>query len=211
MARWSPDIEARHGTRLKSGSAGSRSRQPRIGVSARQAATLYGVGISMAVLWVRRATFGKVAAQRQRQPKDSKLDANAAFVLELIDASSAPFSRWIEGFEPTGGDMVFERERPSCFASSHFAEVMAASNRIVIAGFAGEGACLSTMIDGFHRGKRITYLADASASHALEDIEGVEVHKIIKKLAGIYGEIQTTAEWVLSSGQLLLNSGWFHG
>lgn len=125
--------------------------------------------------------------------------------------AASPFSRWIEGFEPTGGDMVFERERPSCFASSHFAEVMAASNRIVIAGFAGEGACLSTLIDGFHRGKRIIYLADASASHPLDDIDGVEVHKIIGKLAGIYGEIQTTAEWVLSSGQALLNSGWLHG
>jgi hypothetical protein len=30
---------------------------------------------------------------------------------------ASPFSRWIEGFEPHGVDMVFERNRPSCYAS----------------------------------------------------------------------------------------------
>jgi nicotinamidase-related amidase len=121
--------------------------------------------------------------------------------------AATPFSRWIEGFEPTGGDMIFERDRPSCFASKSFAEVMAAAGNIVMAGFAGETACLSTMVDAFHRGKRITYLADASASHSLEDISGTEVHDVIEKLAGVYGEIQTTAEWVLSTSQAMLSAG----
>jgi nicotinamidase-related amidase len=107
--------------------------------------------------------------------------------------------------------MVFERDRPSCFASSQFAEVMGAASHIVIAGFAGEAACLSTMVDAFHRGKRITYLADASASHTLEEIDGAEVHNMIGKLASIYGEIQTTAEWVLSSSQTLLRACWLNG
>src|SRR5919107_1492539 len=57
-------------------------------VSVRQAAARYGVGISTAILWVRRARFGEAAARRQGQPKGSKLDAHAAFLLELIDASS---------------------------------------------------------------------------------------------------------------------------
>jgi nicotinamidase-related amidase len=125
--------------------------------------------------------------------------------------AATPFSRWIEGFEPTGGDMVFERDRPSCFASRQFAEVMGASGSLVIAGFAGEAACLSTMVEGFHRGKKITYLADASASHSLDHMDGTEVHNVVAKLAGIYGEIQTTAEWVISSGQALLNTGWLNG
>ena len=58
------------------------------GVSVRRAAARYGVGISTAVLWVRRARSGEVAARRQGQPRSSKLDAHAAFLLELIDASS---------------------------------------------------------------------------------------------------------------------------
>jgi transposase len=58
------------------------------GVSVRQAAARYGVGASTAILWVRRARSGEVAARRQGQPRGSKLDAHAAFLLELIDASS---------------------------------------------------------------------------------------------------------------------------
>jgi transposase len=59
------------------------------GLSIRQAATYYGVGISTAILWMRRARdAGKRAARRQGQPKGSKLDAQADFLLEMIDATS---------------------------------------------------------------------------------------------------------------------------
>ena len=58
------------------------------GVSVRQAAARYGVGVSTAVLWVRRARSGEATARRQGPPKGSKLDAHAAFLLELINASS---------------------------------------------------------------------------------------------------------------------------
>src|SRR5437879_3365201 len=34
------------------------------------------------------------------------------------------FSNWISGFEPTGADMVFERESPSCYSSTPFAQFM---------------------------------------------------------------------------------------
>ena len=71
---------------------------------------------------------------------------------------ATPFSGWIEGFEPTGADMVFERDRPSCYSSLSFGEVMSDSgSSFVLAGFAGESACLATAIDAFHRGHRITY------------------------------------------------------
>ena len=53
------------------------------GVAVRQAAARYGIGVSTAILWVRRARSGEVTARRQGQPKGSKLDAHAAFLLEL--------------------------------------------------------------------------------------------------------------------------------
>ncbi len=43
------------------------------GVSVRQAAARYGVGIPTAILWVRRARSGESKARRQGQPKGSKL------------------------------------------------------------------------------------------------------------------------------------------
>ena len=73
--------------------------------------------------------------------------------------------RPIEGFEPHGPDSIFERKQPSCYASQHFAEVITNnSGNFIMAGFAGEAACLATAIDAFHRGHHVTYLSDASAS-----------------------------------------------
>lgn len=56
------------------------------GASARAAAARFGVGVSTAVLWVRRwRETGERAARRQGQPKRSKLDAHEAFLLGLIE------------------------------------------------------------------------------------------------------------------------------
>lgn len=107
------------------------------------------------------------------------------------------FSRWIEGFEPHGVDMIFERNRPSCYASADFAEVMGdGGGNFVLAGFAGEAACLSTAIDAYHRGHKITYLADASASHALDDVSAKDVHRVVSNVAALYGEVMTTRGWI---------------
>ena len=111
--------------------------------------------------------------------------------------AATPFSRWIEGFEPHGVDMIFERNRPSCYASADFAEVMSGGGgSFVLAGFAGEAACLATAIDAFHRGHTVTFLADASASHALDDIAANEVHRFVSGVAALYGEVTTTRAWI---------------
>lgn len=107
------------------------------------------------------------------------------------------FARWIEGFEPTGVDMVFERNRPSCYASPEFAEVIGSGGgSFVLAGFAGEAACLSTTVDAFHRGHRVTYLADASASHGLDDIAADHVHHVVSSVTGLYGSVMATRSWI---------------
>ena len=107
------------------------------------------------------------------------------------------FSRWIEGFEPHGVDMIFERNRPSCYASAEFAEVIGSGGgSFVLAGFAGEAACLATAIDAFHRGHTVTYLTDASASHALDDMGANEVHRAVSRVAGLYGDVVTTQSWI---------------
>jgi transposase len=59
-------------------------------LSARQAAARYGVGISTAIVWVRRArATGETSARPQGQPRGSKLDAHADFLLGLIAAAPA--------------------------------------------------------------------------------------------------------------------------
>jgi nicotinamidase-related amidase len=93
--------------------------------------------------------------------------------------------------------MVFERESPSCYSSALFAQFMeGCGGHFVLAGFAGETACLSTAIDAFHRRHRFSYLADASASHGLGDLSAADVHKAVTGIVGVYGEILSTRDWM---------------
>jgi nicotinamidase-related amidase len=117
--------------------------------------------------------------------------------------AASRFSHWIEGFSPLPTEMVFERELPSCYANGDFAGVMdeGAGGNIVLAGFAGESACLSTVVDAYHRGHRVTFLSDASASHALDAVAAANVHGIVAKVLSLYGTVATTAEWIDATKQ----------
>ena len=107
------------------------------------------------------------------------------------------YSGWIKGFEPHGSDSIFERKQPSCYANRHFAEVMTSnSGNFIIAGFAGEAACLSTAIEAFHRGHRVTFLADASASHGLGQRSPADVHAFVCQLMGLWGTVTPTEAWI---------------
>ena len=110
------------------------------------------------------------------------------------------FARWIEGFEPQGCDMIFDRDRPSCFASPSFADVMErGSPPLVIAGFAGEAACLATAIDGYHRGQDVTFLNDASASHGLDGIAAEDIHRSVSAVLRAFADVTSTRAWIAAS------------
>lgn len=107
------------------------------------------------------------------------------------------FSRPIEGFEPSNADLVFERSKPSCYANDSFAEVMEhAGGNFILAGLAGESACLATAVDAFHRGHRFTFLSDASASHALDDMSAANIHSAVEKVIALYGDVELTSNWI---------------
>ncbi|GJE48100.1 Peroxyureidoacrylate/ureidoacrylate amidohydrolase RutB [Methylobacterium tardum] len=110
------------------------------------------------------------------------------------------FARWIEGFEPHGCDMIFDRDRPSCFASPAFADVMERGcPPLVVAGFAGEAACLATAIDGYHRGQEVTFLADASASHDMDGIAAADIHRSISAVMRSFADVTDTHSWIAAS------------
>ncbi|WP_442855258.1 IS630 family transposase [Bosea sp. PAMC 26642] len=55
------------------------------GLSARQTAARFGVGISTAIRWIARARIGVTTAQLQGRRRVSRLDAHEAFIVGLID------------------------------------------------------------------------------------------------------------------------------
>jgi nicotinamidase-related amidase len=134
-----------------------------------------------------------------------------AFIRMLSESAffnrATPFVRWIGGFEPYRSEMVFERASPPCYSSEPFIAASQSRGGIALAGFADEPACLSTLTDAFHRKHKVTYLCDASAGHAPEDISADDVHRAVSKISGIYGEVHETAEWITSSFPRKLGNG----
>ena len=55
------------------------------GMSARQAAARFGVGISSAIRWIARAKIGERTPRRQGRRGTSSLDAHEAFIIGLIE------------------------------------------------------------------------------------------------------------------------------
>lgn len=56
------------------------------GMSARQAAARFGVGISTAIRWVARARSGELEARSVGRRRGSRLDAHEAFISAMIEA-----------------------------------------------------------------------------------------------------------------------------
>ena len=121
-----------------------------------------------------------------------------AFVRRSPDLNApATRARWIDRFEPRGSEMVFDRDKPSCFASALFADAIATSGGpIVLAGLSGETACLASAIDAFHRDHDFTFLSDASASHTVGDMAADQVHTLLTELIGRYGHVLQTQRWI---------------
>jgi transposase len=55
------------------------------GLSARQTAARFGVGISTAIRWITRARTGELTARPQGRRRGSSLDAHEAFIVGLIE------------------------------------------------------------------------------------------------------------------------------
>lgn len=55
------------------------------GMSARQAAARFGVGVSTAIRWIARAKEGETTSRPQGWRRPSVLDAHEAFVVEMIE------------------------------------------------------------------------------------------------------------------------------
>jgi transposase len=56
------------------------------GMSARQAAARFGVGVSSAIRWIARAKIGELTPRPQGWHRGSRLDAHEAFIIGMIEA-----------------------------------------------------------------------------------------------------------------------------
>lgn len=104
---------------------------------------------------------------------------------------------WIEGFEPRRSDMIFERDRSSCYASPEFEQVIRDGGcHFVLAGLAAESGCLATLVEAFHRGHRAILLRDAAASSPVGRFDADEAHDLVVELVRGYARVMETQTWI---------------
>ncbi len=112
------------------------------------------------------------------------------------------YPRWIKGFEPGRSDMIFDRWRPSCYASAPFAEMVEfLGGNYVIAGQFGEMSCLSTAVDAFHRDHRPIFIADALVTRAGDDISPNAMQRAVAHIISLYADATSTQNWLLATAR----------
>jgi len=120
---------------------------------------------------------------------------------EAGSTERAAHSAWIPGFEPKRCDMVFERERPSCYANRLFDNIVSQSGSLAIAGLKADESCLATAIDAAHRGHRATFLSDASVSRARPGSDARSVHMAVTKTIELFADVRATRRWMIATTQ----------
>jgi nicotinamidase-related amidase len=117
--------------------------------------------------------------------------------------SSRSFDRsaWIPGFEPKRSDMVFELERPSCYANRLFDDIVSHSTSFALAGLGADETCLATAIDAAQHGHDVTFLSDASVSRGRAGADARSVHLVTIKAIELFADVRATRRWLIATSQ----------
>ena len=111
--------------------------------------------------------------------------------------TSPAYPKWIEGFEPNRWDMIFDRQRPSCYASAEFSEVAdELGGNYVMAGRLGELSCLSTAVDALHRDHHPTTLIDALMCMPEGGLSARTMQQAVASILSNYVATTTTQAWI---------------
>lgn len=113
-----------------------------------------------------------------------------------------PFGRFVEGFEPRGSEMLFSKDKLSCYSNKGFAELMqwARSETVYVIGYNSIMCCLSTLVEAFHRGHRLNFVTDASLAKATAHASEDETHRIMTDVISIYANVVRTEDVIGVTG-----------
>jgi nicotinamidase-related amidase len=154
------------------------------GVGPQQALTCEAISNCRAVLKHARACGIPVAFTRR-------------VVAPVTMLAPSAYPRWIEGIEPNRWDMVFDRQRPSCYASAEFGEVAdEIGGNYVIAGRFAELACLSTAIEASHRDHRPAVLTDALMCSPHAEMPSSAMLRTLSCILSHYARTMKTQAWI---------------
>jgi isochorismate hydrolase len=116
--------------------------------------------------------------------------------------ASPAYPRWIEGFEPNRWDMVFDRQRPSCYASAEFTEAAdELCGNYVMAGRFAELSCLATAVEALHRDHYPMVLSDALMCLPQGDFPIASMQQAMTSILSHYAETTVTQAWIRATSR----------
>ncbi|GHD56486.1 cysteine hydrolase [Jeongeupia chitinilytica] len=102
-------------------------------------------------------------------------------------------SDFIDGFVPQANEALAVKGNYSSFSSPAFVQFVAAhaDHEFVVIGYGSTMCCLSTIVDGYHRGYRFAFVKDASAALAVNGHSETSMHEhasaILERFARVTG------------------------
>jgi nicotinamidase-related amidase len=116
--------------------------------------------------------------------------------------TSPAYPKWIEGFEPNRWDMIFDRQRPSCYTSAEFSEVAEElGGNYVMAGRFGELSCLSTAVEALHRDHHPAVLTDALMCLPEGKLSAGVMQQAAASILSHYVGTTTTQAWIRATSR----------
>jgi nicotinamidase-related amidase len=106
------------------------------------------------------------------------------------------YSGFVTGFEPIAGELSVVKSNFSSFSSPEFASVMERYKglEIFVVGYGSTMCCLSTIIEGYHRGHRMVFVADASLAKSTARFDEASTHAYATDILATFSRITTATE-----------------
>lgn len=107
---------------------------------------------------------------------------------------NSEMSDFVEGFTPNVGEGHAIKEKYSSFSSQEFSNFVAghADREFLVVGYGTTMCCLSTIVEGYHKGFRFALVEDACAARAAGDLSEESMHKHAAAILGTFARITTT-------------------
>ncbi len=111
-----------------------------------------------------------------------------------IFSDGSPYSEFIEAFEPKDNEIVCVKNKFSSFSSSEFSQQLKDNfmANLFLIGYGSTMCCMSTIIDGHHRGFNFTFVKDASYAKPTNNLDSETLHLSATEILQTFCRIEST-------------------
>jgi ureidoacrylate peracid hydrolase len=105
-------------------------------------------------------------------------------------------TQFVKGFEPLPREYLFTKSNFSCYSNPGFEKFMETSRpeQVYLIGYSSPMCCLSTIVEGYHRGHELTFVTDASLARATPNAEEKTAHMHATHIISFYANLVETAQ-----------------